>query len=162
MSSFQTVVKFHSDAPTVYKAITSLEGIKGWWTTDCDVSTEVGGKHSFRFERMLFNSMQVIKLEPSKKIQWKCMEGWQEWLGTEVIFTLTPNKEGGTDLLFEHKGLTPNLKCFKMCSQGWNKTLKSLKDYVDTGKGNPHVPKTGIAGVIARTAFKTFSRRYTK
>jgi uncharacterized protein YndB with AHSA1/START domain len=54
VSSFQSVVKFQSDAQSVYKAITTMEGIKGWWTTDCDVSTEVGVKHSFRFERLLF------------------------------------------------------------------------------------------------------------
>lgn len=162
MSSFQSVVKFQSDAPSVYKAITTPEGIQGWWTTDCDVSTEIGGKHSFRFERMLFNSMEVTKLEPFKKVQWKCVEGWNEWQGTDVIFTLSENEDRGTDLLFEHKGLTPSLKCYKMCSQGWNKTLKSLKNYVDMGRGNPHVPKTGIAGVVARTAFKTFSRQYTK
>lgn len=109
-----------------------------------------------------FNSMEVIKLEPFEKVHWKCVEGWKEWLGTEIIFTLSKNEEGGTVLLFEHEGLIPNHKCYKMCSQGWNKTLNSLKDYVDMGKGNPHVPKTGMSGVIARTAFKTFSWPYTK
>lgn len=162
MSNFQSIVRFRSDAPSVYKAITTPEGIMGWWTTDCDVSTQVGGTHSFRFERLLFNSMEVIELEPFNKVHWKCVEGWKEWIGTEVIFTLSENEYGGTDLLFEHRGLTPSLKCYKMCSQGWLKTLKSLQDYVDTGKGKPHVPKTGISGVIARTAFKAFSRQYTK
>lgn len=162
MTSYQSQVNFKSKTQEVYKAITTEEGIKGWWTVDCNVSTQIGGKHSFYFEKMLFNSMEVVELVPDKKVHWKCVDGWNEWIGTEVVFTLSENGEGGTDLIFEHKGLTPDLKCYKMCANGWGNTLKSLKDYVDTGKGNPHVPKSGLTGVMARTAFKVFSRKYTK
>ncbi|WLD91774.1 SRPBCC domain-containing protein [Alkalihalobacillus sp. AL-G] len=160
MNSYSIQVQLKSDVQAVYGAITTPEGIKGWWTTDCRVSTEVGGKSSFYFEKLLFNSMEIIELAPFKKVRWKCVEGWSEWVGTEVVFTLSESEEGGTTLQFEHIGLTPDLKCYKMCSKGWDTTLKSLKAFVDTGKGKPHVPKTGVSGVLSRTAFKVFSRQY--
>jgi uncharacterized protein YndB with AHSA1/START domain len=159
---FQTQLHLKSSIQEVYKAITTPDGIKGWWTIDCQVSTEVGGTSSFYFEKLLFNSMEIVELVPFKKVHWKCIEGWNEWLGTEVIFTLSESENGHTTLQFEHVGLVPSLKCYKMCSQGWENTLKSLKSYVENGKGNPHVPKTGLLGVLSRTAFNVFSRKYRK
>lgn len=161
MNSYQCRVHFQSDAQTVYQAITTPEGLRGWWTVDCDVFPEVGGVHSFRFEGVLFNSMKVVELVPNQKVHWTCVEGWKEWMETEVIFTLTESADGGTDLVFEHKGLTPDLKCYKMCSSGWDTFIAgSLKDYVDLGKGQPHVPKTGLKGKIVSTMFKLVSSRY--
>ncbi len=161
MNNYQCHVTFKSDSKAVYEAITTPEGLKGWWTTDCDISTEVGDVNTFRFEGIVFNSMELVQLVPFKKVHWKCMVGWKEWLGTEIIFTIKERADGGTDLLFEHIGLTPELKCYKSCGKGWDTFIKgSLKDYVDLGKGNPHVPKTGITGKLASTAFKIFSSRY--
>src|SRR5690242_18533797 len=99
MTSYQTRVRFQSGPQAVYEALTTPEGLRGWWTIDCDVSTEVGGEHTFRFEGVVFNSMEVVELVPYTKVHWACTEGWSEWLGTEVIFTLLENEEGGTDLV---------------------------------------------------------------
>lgn len=161
MTHYQCRVRLHATPQTVYEALTTPEGLRGWWTVDADVNPEVGGVHSFRFEGVLFNSMQVVELVPHEKVHWKCVEGWNEWLGTEVVFTLTGTEDGGTELLFEHKGLTPNLKCYKMCSKGWEDFIQgSLKDYVNLGEGKPHVPKKGLMGKISSTAFKLVSKRY--
>ena len=116
----------------------------------------MGGVHSFRFEGILFNSMQVVESVPGEEVHWKCVDGWNEWKGTEVVFAI---RDG--EIMFEHIGLSPDLKCYKMCSQGWDTFIqKSLKDYVERGQGQPHVPKTGFKGKLARTAFKVFSSRY--
>jgi uncharacterized protein YndB with AHSA1/START domain len=45
MNSYLCRVRFQSDSQAVYEAITTPEGLRGWWTTDCDVSTEVGETH---------------------------------------------------------------------------------------------------------------------
>ncbi|HEU4965658.1 MAG TPA: SRPBCC domain-containing protein [Bacilli bacterium] len=159
--SYQCRVQFQSPPSVVYQALTTPEGLRGWWTTDCEVNPEIGGVHRFYFEKVLFNGMRVTELVPDRVVHWTCVEGWSEWLDTEVLFTLTETADGGTELLFEHRGLQPVLKCYKMCSQGWDNFIKgSLQAYVDTGKGHPHVPKFGLMGKLAGTAFKVFSRRY--
>jgi uncharacterized protein YndB with AHSA1/START domain len=162
MSHYVKEMHFNSPPEKVYEAITTEKGIKSWWTVDCDINPEVGGVHTFRFERLVFNSMKVTRLEKDRSVHWSCVEGWNEWLGTEVVFLLEQNAAGGTDMVFEHIGLTPDKKCYKMCASGWDKTLESLKSYVDSGAGSPHVPKKGLSGIAARTAFKLFSRQYTK
>lgn len=162
MSSYVKHLELHASVETVYKAIITEEGLKSWWTVDCDVSTEVGGIHSFRFERLLFNSMQIKELVPNEKVHWRCVEGWNEWIGTDVLFILRPLENGKTSVEFQHIGLTPTLSCYKMCTKGWEDTLLHLKQYVEDGEKNAHVPKSGVKGILSRTAFKLFSRKYTK
>jgi uncharacterized protein YndB with AHSA1/START domain len=39
-------------SPTaVHVAVTTPEGLRGWWTQDCDAATEVGDTIHFRFGR---------------------------------------------------------------------------------------------------------------
>jgi len=42
-----------------------------------------------------------------------------------------------SELEFRHHGLTNELDCIEMCTQGWDHYLASLRDYVETGRGNP-------------------------
>ena len=161
MNSYSKRFEFSATVEEVYKAITTEEGIKSWWTVDCDISTEIGGIHSFRFEQLLFNSMKIVDLIPNEKVHWTCIDGWNEWIGTDVIFSLQASKTGKTTVEFQHIGLTPSLSCYKMCSKGWEDTLLHLKQYVENGETNAHVPKTGVKGVLSRFAFKVFSRKYT-
>jgi len=67
MSSYVKRFELSASVEEVYKAITTEKGIKSWWTVDCDISTEIGGVHSFRFERLLFNSMKIVNLVPNEK-----------------------------------------------------------------------------------------------
>ena len=160
MSSYIKKCHIAASAENIYEALTTEKGIKSWWTVDCDISTEVGGIHSFRFERLLFNSMKIIELIPNEKVHWKCVDGWNEWKGTEVLFTLRPLEDQKTVLEFQHLGLTPSLSCYKMCYKGWDDTLLHLQQYVETGEITAHVPKSGVKGVLARSAFKFFSKKY--
>ncbi len=54
------------------------------------------------------------------------------------------------------------LSCYKMCSKGWDDTLLHLQQYVENGETNAHVPKTGLKGILSRSAFKFFSKKYMK
>lgn len=162
MNSYVKRLELSASVEQVYEALTTENGIKSWWTTDCDVSTKVGGIHSFRFERLLFNSMKILELVPNQIVHWRCVEGWSEWKETDVLFTLHSNENGKTIVEFQHLGLTPSLACYKMCSKGWDDTLHHLQQYVENGETNAHVPKTGLKGILSRSAFKFFSKKYMK
>ncbi len=61
----------------------------------------------------------------------------EEWLNTELVWTF---KENGSEVevSFVHNGLTPELNCYKICESGWNFFIStSLKNYLETGQGNP-------------------------
>jgi uncharacterized protein YndB with AHSA1/START domain len=73
MNSYVKRLELDASVEEVYQSITTEKGIKSWWTVDCDVSTEIGGIHSFRFERLLFNSMKILELVPNEKVHWSCI-----------------------------------------------------------------------------------------
>ncbi len=49
MRDYVCELHFSSDPAAVYKALTSPEGLAGWWTADCDVSPEGGRTIHFPF-----------------------------------------------------------------------------------------------------------------
>lgn len=145
-TDFTCKVDFSVSPSTVYRALTTQEGLAGWWTTDCEVGRQVGDRSIFRFGRT-YNVMKIAGLVPDREVRWECVEQHHdspgvkrtdEWAGTAVAFRLTAKEDGGTALYFEHRGLRPGLECYDVCERGWNYFLQgSLKRYVETGTGQP-------------------------
>ena len=45
-----------------------------------------------------------------------------------------------TKLTFTHSGLTPEFKCYNICTPTWDMFIpESLKMFVESGKGNPQL-----------------------
>ncbi len=72
----------------VYRALTSEEGLAGWWTRKAKAPPGLGAALEFQFGDKGFNKMKVIELAPNKLVRWQCVDGAQEFIGTEVIFNL--------------------------------------------------------------------------
>ena len=71
----------------VYEALTTVDGLAGWWTDQTTATREVGGAIEFRFVPGGFD-MEVVELEPAKRVHWQVVDGPPEWVGTHV--TLRP------------------------------------------------------------------------
>jgi uncharacterized protein YndB with AHSA1/START domain len=146
MNNYQCQVEIAAPAAAVFKALTTEQGLRGWWTTTCEVGTDVGSRSTFRFGKT-HNVMLTEKLSPNQEVAWKCLEQHHEaaelnrkdeWAGTKVKFRLESRSSSSTLLHFEHEGLLPQLECYQICEQGWGHFLKtSLKKFVETGKGEP-------------------------
>jgi uncharacterized protein YndB with AHSA1/START domain len=159
MNHYQQRLVLDADPATVYAALTTPEGLRGWWTQDCDVATAVGDTIHFRFGPN-YKDMQIERLEPGRSVQWLCTRAHiaagqltrrDEWVGTRVLFSLSPIAGGKTRLDFEHIGLVPEMDCYELCSGGWQYFLSSLQQYAGTGRGTPHE----IAGVCQAHAATT-------
>lgn len=147
MNHYQRQLVLAATPATVYQALTTPEGLRGWWTQTCDVATTPGGKTTFRFGEH-HKVMRNDSLLPDREVRWHCVEARinvdafsrkDEWVGTDIVFRLTPEPRGRTLLRFEHIGLTPALECFAVCECGWNFYLGSLQSLVETGQGTPHL-----------------------
>jgi len=132
----------------VYAALTTPDGLRGWWTEDCDVGAAVGDSATFRFGKT-HKTFRIETLTPERMICWRCTEQYHhlpgilkktdEWVGTRLRFALEPEGEGGTRLSFTHEGLVPTMECYAICQGGWDHFLKtSLKNFVERGKGEPY------------------------
>lgn len=146
MNHYQQSLVLDADPATVYAALTTPNGLRGWWSQDCDVATEVGGTHHFRFGRN-HKDMRIERLEPGREVHWLCtgahiaasgLTRRDEWVGTQLVFRLTPQAVGRTRLDFEHVGLVAALECYDLCSNGWQYFLGSLRQLVETGRGTSY------------------------
>jgi len=129
-------VGIKSSSPAqAYRALTTIKGLSGWWTTQTEGNGEAGGELRFRFGAGGFD-MEVLALEPDKRVLWQVVEGPQEWIGTKIGFDL--KHEGDwTILLFKHEGWAEPVEFMHHCSTKWAVFLLSLKAMLETGQGAP-------------------------
>jgi uncharacterized protein YndB with AHSA1/START domain len=130
------------DAPRqrIFTALTTLEGLTGWWASTADGSGSAGGKIVLGFKGVDEKvTMRVDKAEPSGTVAWTCLGhiGLPDWEGTKIIFTLGERNEATTVLGFQHLGLVPELECYEQCHAGWEHFLSSLRAYAEHGLGKP-------------------------
>jgi uncharacterized protein YndB with AHSA1/START domain len=119
----------------VYDALTTVDGLAGWWTDDTEGDTGVGGVIQFRFLPGGFD-MEVVELKPSERVVWKVVDGPEEWIGTTVDWRLRQDGDY-TIVLFQHRGWAEPVEFMHHCSTKWGSYLMSLKSLVETGEGAP-------------------------
>lgn len=120
----------------IYLALTEKHGLAGWWTTDLDVKSTVGEVSTFRFTTGAFNKMKIEKLD-SNKVEWVCVDGHEEWIGTKVSFELR-SEGGGTKVCFSHYNWKTQSEYTGECCFHWAYYLESLKNFCESGRGTPN------------------------
>jgi hypothetical protein len=77
-----------------------------------------------------------MESNPGKNLRWSCVEGPEEWIGTEICFDLS-EQDGQTIMIFGHRNWREAVEFMAHCSMKWAVFLLSLRDYVETGTGKP-------------------------
>ena len=155
MPNIHQAVLIGASAKKVYAALTTQEGLAGWWTP---AATTDGETATFPFGDSYFKLMKVTSLIPNQQVNWLCLEAADEWIGTTISFQLYAvkkeklykehpelsdqlNQLKGTDettlLVFYHDGWKDYTTMFAECSYTWGRFLYSLKLFCETGKGSP-------------------------
>ena len=131
---------FSCDLASIVSAITESKHIQKWWTKKAIVNLGKGifewDGHGWRVE------LTLEKTSNNQSVVWKCiksnMQNTAAWEGSTMYFELLPY-ENGTRMSFRHSGYKDS-PCYDVCLEGWNFVLgKSLKSYLETGKGMPYV-----------------------
>ena len=91
-----------SSLDRVYDALTAIDGLAGWWTSDTQGEGKVGGVLRFRFGSGGFD-MNVLALHPVRHVLWQVADGPEEWIGTTISFDLEQRGDW-TIVLFKHAG----------------------------------------------------------
>jgi len=120
----------------VYKALTEKEGLTGWWTKNIDGSGTPGNILTFHFSSGAFNRMKIISIKPNK-IEWECVDGHEEWIGTRVLFELCPSGKY-VKVCFSHSGWRELTEYVGECSFHWAQYFVSLQRYCESGRGMPN------------------------
>ncbi len=139
------------DAPIqrVYSALTTPQGLRGWWTQDCETTAmTIGQAFTVRFDKT-FKTMRVDFLDPPTRVGWAVTQACldvpgglsrpDEWVGTSIAFDLAEESVSRTCVHLSHRGLNPQFECYDICTQGWTHFLGSLKQFTETGRGSPYI-----------------------
>jgi uncharacterized protein YndB with AHSA1/START domain len=120
----------------VYDALTTVEGLSGWWTQEVKGSGDPGGVLEFRFPPVGGFDMEVLERRPSDRVAWRVVDGPEEWIGTTIDWSLRQDGDY-TIVLFKHQGWHEPVEFMHHCSTKWGSFLMSLKSLVETGEGAP-------------------------
>ena len=137
----EIILTFHisSKREKVISALTHITQIQKWWTED---ASGRNGKGIFRWkDRGWTVEMTIHKSKSNQIVRWICtksnMQDTNAWEGSTVSFELN-DKESGTTINFKHSDYKSS-PCYEVCNAGWNFVIgKSLKSYLESGKGLPY------------------------
>ena len=140
MADMVLEVTIGASPEALFAALTEQQGLASWWTDTNTATPEVGSEADFIFEggKMVFK-MKIDELTPGERVVWSAVDSpVPGWTGTTVTWDLLP-EEGGTKLLFGHRGWDSIDGPFPSINFSWAIYLQSLKDYLETGTGAPHI-----------------------
>jgi uncharacterized protein YndB with AHSA1/START domain len=121
-------------ADAAYTALTTQDGITGWWTSRAEVSAD---QLSMRFpDAPMTWDMNVVKADRPAQVDWKCFGGPPAWIGTHVTWAIEPT-DAGVTVRLDHTGFAAVDDMFRIVTGGWAHLLTSLKAYLETGRRKP-------------------------
>ena len=128
--------RIHASAAKVFDALTTENGLSGWWSTAVQIDTATGTVH-FRFTGDFNPQMKMLERHPGKHVVWKCVGGHANWDENTFSFNLSASGEE-TDVLFKQeysRELSDTV--YGTYNFNWGYYLNSLKQLCETGHGTP-------------------------
>jgi uncharacterized protein YndB with AHSA1/START domain len=125
----------------VYAALSTVAGVAGWWTKETSGESKQGGTIKVVFRDPAGKEVgqmefELRKVEPNQEVVWRFTAGPPEWLGTDVTFNLS--RDGDMTLVvFGHRNWREPVEFMAHCSMKWAVFLLSLRQLVETGRGQP-------------------------
>lgn len=134
-------VKINTSTSKVFEAITTAQGIHGWWSQNSAIASQVGQEHIMYFVKNgqpITMKFKINELHPGQKVVWTCSEnGNPAWVGTQLAFELEETNDG-TQLTFKHSNWDEqfnNTPLYVSVPPTWEAFMNSLKSYCETGVG---------------------------
>jgi uncharacterized protein YndB with AHSA1/START domain len=122
----------------VFNAITTEEGLRGWYTPTTQGGAGHGEQIKLHFktkEGPLHWKIEVT--EPGTTVRWECLEGPGSAAGTKAIFHLVEKGEGSTSVDLDHEGKDESDDKLRVCNTMWGVLMSHLKKYAETKNPEP-------------------------
>jgi uncharacterized protein YndB with AHSA1/START domain len=130
---------FQIGAPSgdVFRALTTEEGLSGWWTTGVRVDGDVV---RFTFEDPFHPVMRVTERDEPLAVAWAFESGHEPWTGSTFRFDLQ-ERGGTTAVLFRMSyGQEFPDEQYGFYNFNWGYYLESLRLLAEEGSGKPFQP----------------------
>jgi uncharacterized protein YndB with AHSA1/START domain len=124
----------------VFAAISTPEGLDGWWTLSCEGSAEPGAEYALGFGPGYDWTAVVTACEPGALFELQLRDADPDWVGTRVGFALQPT-EDGTSLRFHHLGWADPGEHHRVSTTCWALYLRLAKRLVEHGERVPYAQR---------------------
>lgn len=145
MDNYTNTIEVKATAEKVFNALSHK--IFLWWSEMFEGSSaQTEDVFTIRFGADIHKTMRVKEAIPDTKMIWHVedslialpeLKNQKEWIGTTIVWEIEQNGEN-TKIKITHLGLSPDIECYDICSNGWVQFLGSLKLFLETGKGTPY------------------------
>ena len=131
-------IDIDADPQAIYAAVATQRGLRAWWTADSDCDEKVGGKAEFGFGgRAMVFRMNIVAMEPGKRVVWECIGDQSEWEGTRLEWQVGEGLQTTNGLWLRHTGWKDNTLFSASCNSTWGDLMFNLKDYVEGKATSP-------------------------
>ena len=136
MADIAMQLRIEADADTVYAAISTTDGIHGWFTTTATAEQGVAGVHELRFPGVAEPwRLRVTEAERGKRLVLTGENG--PWTGTVQTYEVLTRPEGDVILRLTHSGFPAVDDAYRDFTYGWATKFTQLKAYAETGEPAP-------------------------
>ena len=119
--------KIHIDADRdrTFDALSTTEGLTGWYTPNIEGEVAEGREAIFRFAGRRPFRWRVVELTPGSGARWECVEGPGNAAGTVVTFRVSDAGDG-TVVELDHAGWQDGDDAFTTCNTLWGALMHHL------------------------------------
>jgi uncharacterized protein YndB with AHSA1/START domain len=127
MATILLRVPLDAEPKDVYDALSTSEGINGWWSNHTEGPDGVGSSIKVGFpDAPITFDFEVVKEVAGERVAWRCLAGPPEWIGTHITYDIQTN-EGETSVLLTHDGWSSTEESFPFIAYSWAQILPRLK-----------------------------------
>ena len=120
---------------TIHRALTTAEGIAGFWTDDANVPLEVGKTLTLRFPDAPAAFDLVLTQSDDDVISWRTKSFPPPWVGTEIRWEISGGDNAST-VAFRHGTFADETEQGQV-AYVWGQVMVQLKQYAETGVAAP-------------------------
>ncbi len=122
----------------VYDALTTSEGVNGWWSNHTRGPNGVGSEMNVAFpDAPATFDFEVTEEVPADRVAWRCLSGPPEWIGTTLAFNIERDPEGNSSVLLSHDGWASTEQSFPFIAYSWAQILPRLKKLAESSEPEP-------------------------
>ena len=137
MASIDHLFHIEATQEEIFNAITTIDGLKSWWTTGVEGESAKDKEIKFYFGDDALCRIKVLEIDDGAHLSWLCVDGHSEWVDTFISFDLSLANDK-VQVQFSHSNWQKESGFMANCNFSWGRYLVSLKELCEKGTGNPY------------------------
>ncbi len=126
-----------AEPDTVFRAISTSQGVQGWFTSEAEIGEGEGEHHLLTFPEMPAPwQLRVERTQSPRLLTLSVLAGPPEWTDTRMTYEIVGRPEGGVVLNFDHNDFA-NVEGVRAWTIGWATKMLALRKYAETGEPDP-------------------------